>query len=78
MKQGDIVTRDGTDEHLVYDINDAGDLIDVVCIKEPNSKWIKYGETESNLTRRYNLIAHLINWKNEILKLKDNGFLTGA
>jgi hypothetical protein len=57
---GDIVTRDGTDKHLVYGINESGDLLDVVCIKEPSSPWTHIGETESNLTRRYSLLEKAI------------------
>lgn len=59
---GDIVTRDGTDWHLVYGVNASGDLISVICIKEPNkrdsddSPWIKLGETEHNLVGRYSLL----------------------
>lgn len=60
---GDVVTRDGTDRHKVLEINDAGDLMHVECIKEPlgyrnedgtrDAPWCKLGETEWNLPRRY-------------------------
>lgn len=53
---GDIVSRDGTDEHVVTGVNEAGDLIDVKCVKRPTDGWIEVGETESNLTRRYTLV----------------------
>ena len=58
---GDIVTRDGTDEHLIYLPVDNWGNIDVVCIKEPSTRYIKLGETESNLERRYNFIRRSIN-----------------
>ena len=61
---GDIVTRDGTDEHEVIAItgNDAFDLITVRCIKEPilfegdSEPWIHLGEEEVNIPRRYSLV----------------------
>lgn len=53
---GDIVTRDGTDEHEIVGINESRDLLDLVCIKEPADKWIAVGERDSNLTRRYSFV----------------------
>lgn len=63
FKPGDFVTRDGTDIHRVLSINEAGDLIDVVCVKAAlgylnddgtrDAPWCEIGDTESNLTRRY-------------------------
>lgn len=60
---GDIVTRGGDDRQRIIDVNDAGDLIEVECIKEPlgslnedgtrGEPWCKLGDRESNLTRRY-------------------------
>jgi hypothetical protein len=50
---GDIVSRDGTDEHIVENVWRDGQMIEVRCIKEPEDKWIEVGETESNLARRY-------------------------
>lgn len=55
-KVGDIVTRDGTDEHEIVGINESRDLLDLVCIKEPADKWIAIGERDSNLTRRYSFV----------------------
>lgn len=66
---GDVVSRDGTDEHLVYSVNDAGDLIGVVCIKEPSSQWTKLGETESNMARRYTFINKLLNYKEKMKEI---------
>jgi hypothetical protein len=51
---GDIVTRDGTDEHEIVGISE--DMLDLVCIKEPDDKWIAVGERDSNLTRRYSFV----------------------
>lgn len=58
---GDIVTRDGTDEHLVYDDGRDGGNIGVICIKAPRSydggePWTSVGEAERNLARRYTLV----------------------
>jgi hypothetical protein len=59
---GDIVTRDGTDLHLVYGVNELRDLISVICIKEPekcesdDGPWIKIGETEHNFARKYRIL----------------------
>jgi hypothetical protein len=56
---GDYVTRDGTDVHLVVDIDEWGDLGTFRCVKEPapyepgDAPWIRLGEDECNLTRRY-------------------------
>jgi hypothetical protein len=65
---GDVVTRDGTDEHIITQIADRpqefGDVMTVKCIKEPaqdgfgNPPWCKLGEEESNLTRRYTWLRH--------------------
>jgi hypothetical protein len=63
FQQWDIVSRDGTDEHLIYEPVDDWGNISVVCIKEPKisegntEPWTKIGETESNLARRYDFIA---------------------
>ena len=53
-KVGDIVTRDGTDEHEIVGIREG--MLDLVCIKEPNAKWTTVGEHDSNLTRRYSFV----------------------
>lgn len=52
---GDIVTRDGTDEHEVIEADD--DLcIRVRCTKAPREPWTEVGEEEFNLARRYELV----------------------
>ena len=59
---GDVVSRDGNDEHEILAFNECRDLIDVRCIKEPpiyegsDEPWTRLGETESNLTRRYSFV----------------------
>jgi hypothetical protein len=57
---GDHVTRDGTDVHLCVELNtDGGDMGLFRCIVEPTpydpceDPWIRVGEEEYNLTRRY-------------------------
>lgn len=54
---GNVVTRDGTDRHVVVAIDyDWGTLV-VECITAPKTKWIKKGERESNLISRYKLVS---------------------
>lgn len=63
FKAGDNVSRDGSDLHRVIEVNDAGDLITVECIKEPlgyfeddgsrSEPWARLGEIETKLARRY-------------------------
>jgi hypothetical protein len=53
IKNGDLVTRDGTDLHLVRDITDDGFSAEFVCVVAPETGWIREGESESNLCRRY-------------------------
>ena len=52
---GDIVSRDGTDEHEVIE-DDDGMCIRVRCTKRPSSGWTEVGEEEFNLRRRYSLV----------------------
>lgn len=71
FKPGDIVTRDGTDRQRVIEINDAGDLMLVECIKAPlgwlnddgsrDAPWCEIGEQEWNLQRRYVFADPVIN-----------------
>lgn len=59
---GDIVSRDGNDEQEIVSFNDARDLIEVKCIKEPpvyeggTEPWCRLGDLENNLTRRYSFV----------------------
>jgi hypothetical protein len=62
---GDIVTRDGSDRHVIMSIDYDWLNMDVKCIKEPkvlppieegDVPWIRLGEVESNLIRRYQLV----------------------
>lgn len=67
---GDIVTRDGTDRQRVIEINDAGDLMLVECIKAPlgyfnedssrDKPWCDVGDQEWNLPRRYSYPEELV------------------
>ena len=59
IEVNDIVSRDGTDRHKVISIDEEWGTMVVECIKEPTSKWIKKGERESNLVRRYELVKEL-------------------
>ena len=60
FRVGDIVTRDGTDLQRIVAINDAGDLIDVVCIQPSEFGWCKVGDTEVNVAWRYNYPDQLL------------------
>lgn len=70
FKVGDLVSRDGTDVQRITEINEAGDLITVVCVEEPlgfleedgtrGEPWCKVGETETNLARRYQYAGDVI------------------
>lgn len=61
-KIGDIVTRDGSDEHEIVYICEGGDLMRFRCIKEPkiygdeSEPWAKIGEDEDNCPWRYGFI----------------------
>ena len=62
-KVGDIVTRDGTDEHKILSKNHCGDMIEVECIVEPSTPWTKIGETENNVAWRYDFVRRPSNVK---------------
>jgi len=53
---GDLVTRDGSDLHLVVDLTEDGYSGDFICVQAPTLGWIEVGETESNLARRYSFV----------------------
>ncbi len=53
FKVGDIITRDGTDRHIVEEVWYYGAMLTVRCTKEPEDHWISVGERENNLARRY-------------------------
>lgn len=48
----DFVRRSGSDIHMVIGFNEAGDLMDVLCVKA-ESPWCRIGDIEDNLPRRY-------------------------
>lgn len=52
FRVGDIVSRDGTDRQEVIEVGEYGE-IKVKCVKAPKTRWIKIGEVETNLSRRY-------------------------
>lgn len=56
FKIGDIVSRINEDEHQVLAVNQAGDMIHVECIKPDAGGCFKVGDSEWNLTRRYELV----------------------
>ena len=69
FKVGDIVTRDGSDRQEITEINDAGDLITVVCVGEPawfndgdtlHAPWCRLGEEEQNMAWRYTYAGQII------------------
>jgi len=54
-RAGDIVTRDGSDEHEILS-NNSYDLITVRCVVAPRDGWCAVGEEEVNLASRYNFV----------------------
>lgn len=57
---GDIVSRDGTDEHKILNFTHPL-MMEVECIKAPTpyedgTLWTDVGEIEDNLKRRYKLV----------------------
>ena len=53
---GDLVTRDGSDLHLVTYLCEDGYSGEFLCVQPPTTGWIEVGETESNLARRYGFV----------------------
>lgn len=59
---GDIVSRDGNDEHEILEIDEWAEMLLVRCVKEPpiyeggDEPWTKLGEDEYNLVRRYEFV----------------------
>ena len=53
---GDLVTRDGSDLHLVTCLTEDGFSGDFLCVQAPDTGWISVGETESNLAWRYTFV----------------------
>lgn len=69
FKIGDVVSRCGRDEQLVYGAdNDYGNVIDVIVIGNPNS-YEKLGDVENNMAERYTFKYHLVNWKDKLREL---------
>jgi hypothetical protein len=52
-KLGDVVSRDGSDEHVVTWMSEGRDLMEFTCVKAPTSGWIQVGESEQNIPWRY-------------------------
>lgn len=97
VRIGDVVSRTGHDEHLVYTNNHVyvdpadgkekvsywGTNFDLVCIKEPmplegdDEPYIKIGETESNLIRRYSYKYRLINYKEKLQEIGREDLIPG-
>lgn len=55
-KAGDIVTRDGTDEHRINYFSWDRSMMEVECVKAPSQPWTEVGLPEWNLTRRYEFV----------------------
>lgn len=53
---GDIVTRDGSDEHEVMETEPGYGFIKVRCTKRPASGWCEVGDIEDNVMRRYTFV----------------------
>lgn len=50
---GDTVTRDGTDIHIVMNMSADRLFADFKCIKSPDTAWCQVDDIEHNLCRRY-------------------------
>lgn len=57
FSEGDHVTRDGSDVHLVKDMTADGFAATFVCIVAPAAGWTAVGEEESNVCRRYERVT---------------------
>jgi hypothetical protein len=61
-KAGDIITRDGTDEHEITRIDYRMNMVDVRCVKEPlvapneTEPWCNLGYADCNPVRRYSFL----------------------
>jgi hypothetical protein len=55
---GDIVSRIGTDEQEVLEVNESGDLILVRCVKAPHDGFCSVGDEEWNVPWRYEFIRN--------------------
>lgn len=59
LQVGDLVTRDGSDVHIVRSIGFGGDHGEFECLVPPmpdtwdGRQWARVGDIERNLTRRY-------------------------
>ena len=53
---GDVVSRIGTDEYEVLQVNEGCDLILVSCIKAPHNGSCDVGDEEWNIPDRYELV----------------------
>lgn len=59
---GDVVTKNGDDEHLVLQVtNQEWNLITIICIKEPPGGWTKVGELDDVIGDRYQFVSKMIN-----------------
>jgi len=65
FQAGDIVTRDGTDEHEVIKAEPGDNCMTVRCVKRPTDGWCEVGDEEFNLTRRYELVRSAPNTGND-------------
>lgn len=55
--EGDHVTRDGSDVHLVKDMNADGFAATFVCVVAPGTGWTAVGDEEFNVCRRYERVT---------------------
>lgn len=53
---GNIVSRNGSDEHIILEIDYRWMTLKVKCIKSPPDNYCQVGEEEDNLIRRYEFL----------------------
>jgi len=56
--EGDYVSRDGSDVHLVTEMTADGFAATFICVVAPASGWCTVGEREFNLCRRYSRVGY--------------------
>ena len=56
MKIGDLVTRDGSDVHVVRYVSEDEFSGEFECLVAPASQWCAVNDVENNLCRRYSAL----------------------
>jgi hypothetical protein len=57
-KQGDYVTRDGTDVHQVLDLCPENHCGRFLCVVAPDRRWVRVGESDRDMAGRYKKVDY--------------------